>query len=96
MNALQKKFLQEGRISPRAMRKRAKEKRALAGVGKGELDGVADNSRYAGAVGVNHINQNKRTWPAVSAVKASNNGNPKRQGPIRPSGPMYGGPNGRP
>jgi hypothetical protein len=45
MNALQRKFLREGRISPRAMRKRAAQKRELKGFGKGELDGVADNGR---------------------------------------------------
>jgi hypothetical protein len=96
MNALQRKFLREGRISPRAMRKRAAQKRELKGFGKGELDGVADNGRVSGAVGVDHINRNGRQWPAASTVKASNNTQPKRQGPIRPSGPMYGGPNGRP
>ena len=37
-----------------------------------------------------------KKWPTSSTVKASNKGSPKLSGPIYPSGPLYGGPNGRP
>ena len=63
---------------------------------RAERKDVADNGRVSGAVGVNHINQNGRKWPAASTVKSSNNRSPKRQAPIDDYGGWYGGRAGRP
>jgi hypothetical protein len=60
-------------------------------------DDVGNTGDVPGAVGTDHINQNRRMWPKGSDVSEKHKSwSPKLKGRIRPSGPLFGGPAGRP
>ena len=92
--SLERKWLEEGRISPRALRKSRKQRRMLKVFGG---DDVANTSDVPGAVRTGYINKPQPMWPKDGNVSKSHDGNPKLKANLESEGSSwYSGRAGRP